>query len=417
MTTQPQISPRAKAIAPPALAAATDLAGGRTAWGVLIALSLCHLVNDVMQSLLSAIYPLLQAEFALSYAQIGMLTFAFQVTASVLQPAVGIVTDRHPMPRSLALGMLATLAGVATLAMAGSYGGLLVGAMLIGTGSSVFHPESSRVARIASGGRFGTAQSLFQLGGNFGQSLGPLLAAFLVVPLGRPVIGWLGLFALAGAATLWRVGQWAEGRRRASAHRAPPAPSLPRSRLVSAIAVLALLVMTKNFYTASMSSYYTFFLIDKFHVSASTAQVMLFLFLGGMAAGVMLGGIVGDRLGPLMVIWVSILGVLPLTLALPHVGLAATGVLTVLIGLVLASAFPAIVVYAQELVPGRTGLIAGLFFGFAFGMGGVAAALLGRVADARGIGFVFDLCSVLPVLGLATILLPRRLSPALSPAR
>ncbi|WP_366942723.1 MFS transporter [uncultured Paracoccus sp.] len=366
------------------------------------------MINDVMQSLLSAIYPLLRAEFDLSYAQVGMMTFAFQVTASILQPAVGLVTDRHPMPRSLAVGMLATFSGVALLSQAPSYGWLLVGAMLIGSGSAVFHPESSRVARIASGGRFGTAQSLFQLGGNAGQAVGPLLAAFLVVPLGRPVIGWVALFALAGAATLWRVGAWAEGRRRASVATTPPRPALARRRIVGAIAVLALLVMTKNFYTASLSSYYTFFLIEKFGLSAQASQVMLFLFLGGMAAGVMLGGIVGDRVGSLTVIWVSILGILPLTLALPHVGLIPTGILSVLIGLILASAFPAIVVYAQELVPGRTGLIAGLFFGFAFGMGGVAAALLGRVADVRGIEFVYQLCAFLPLLGLTTILLPRR---------
>lgn len=377
-----------------------------TAWSVLGAISLCHMVNDVMQSLLSAIYPLLREEFSLTYAQVGLMTFAFQVTASILQPLVGIVTDKRPMPKSLAVGMLTTFCGVALLSQAPSYGWLLVGAMLIGIGSSVFHPESSRVARVASGGRFGTAQSLFQLGGNFGQALGPLLAAFLVVPLGRPVIGWVALFALAGAAALWRVGAWAEGRRRAAKTLAAPAPRLPRGRVVGAIAVLALLVMTKNFYTASLSSYYTFFLIEKFGVSAQMSQVMLFLFLGGMAAGVMLGGVIGDRVGALTVIWVSILGALPLTLLLPHVGLIPTGILSVLIGLVLASAFPAIVVYAQELVPGRTGMIAGLFFGFAFGMGGVAAALLGQVADARGIEFVYLLCSFLPVLGLATILLP-----------
>nr|HRO16167.1 MFS transporter [Paracoccus sp. (in: a-proteobacteria)] len=360
-------------------------------WLVLGTLSLCHMVNDVMQSLLSAIYPLLKAEFALSYGQIGLMTFAFQVTASLLQPAVGLVTDRHPMPKSLAVGMLASFAGVLTLSQAPSYPVLLMGAMLIGIGSAVFHPESSRVARTASGGRFGTAQSLFQLGGNGGQALGPLLAAFLVVPLGRPVLGWLALLALAGSAALYQVGRWAEGRRKAAAARPAQAPVLSRGRITFAIAILAVLVMTKNFYTASMSSYFTFFLIDKFALTTQGAQVMLFLFLGGMAAGVMLGGIVGDRIGPLRVIWFSILGVLPFTLLLPHVGLAATGVLAFLIGLILASAFPAIVVFAQELVPGRTGLIAGLFFGFAFGMGGIAAALLGVVADARGIGFVFNM--------------------------
>ena len=377
-------------------------------WPVLIAISACHMVNDVLQSLLSAIYPLLRDEFTLSYAQIGWMTFAFQVTASLLQPMVGIVTDRRPMPKSLAVGMLSSFAGVLTLAQAGSYPMLLTGAMLIGLGSSVFHPESSRVARTASGGRFGTAQSLFQLGGNGGQALGPLLAAFLVVPFGRPILGWLALIALAGVAVLWRVGAWAEGRRKAGALRTAPPPNLARGRVMAAIGVLALLSMTKAFYMASLTSYYTFFLIDKFGVSTRTSQIMLFLLLFGSAAGVMLGGIVGDRVGTLKVIWFSILGVLPFTLMLPHVGLVATGALTVLIGLIIASAAPAIVVYAQELVPGRTGLIAGLFFGFAFGMGGIAAAVLGWVADARGIEFVFLLCSFLPLLGLLTALLPRQ---------
>lgn len=377
-------------------------------WPVLIAISACHMVNDILQSLLSAIYPLLRDEFTLSYAQIGWMTFAFQVTASLLQPVVGVVTDRRPMPKSLAVGMLFSFAGVLTLAQAESYPMLLAGAMLIGLGSSVFHPESSRVARTASGGRFGTAQSLFQLGGNGGQALGPLLAAFLVVPFGRPVLGWLALIALGGVAVLWRVGAWAEGRRKAGALRSAAAPNLARGRVLGAIGVLALLSMTKAFYMASLTSYYTFFLIDKFGVSTQTSQIMLFLLLFGSAAGVMLGGIVGDRVGTLKVIWFSILGVLPFTLMLPHVGLVATGALTVLIGLIIASAAPAIVVYAQELVPGRTGLIAGLFFGFAFGMGGIAAAVLGWVADARGIRFVFLLCSFLPLLGLLTALLPRQ---------
>lgn len=376
-------------------------------WPVLIAISACHMVNDILQSLLSAIYPLLKDEFALSYAQIGWMTFAFQVTASLLQPLVGVVTDRRPMPRSLAIGMLCSFVGVLTLAGAGSYGVLLTGAMLIGLGSSIFHPESSRVARIASGGRFGTAQSLFQLGGNGGQALGPLLAAFLVVPFGRPVLGWLALIALAGAITLWRVGAWADGRRKAGTLRHAPAPALGRGRILMAIGVLGVLSMTKAFYMASLTSYYTFFLIDRFGVSASTSQVMLFLLLFGSAAGVMLGGIVGDRVGSRKVIWFSILGALPFTLLLPHVGLVANGILAVLIGAIFASAAPATVVFAQELVPGRTGLIAGLFFGFAFGMGGIAAAVLGWVADARGIRYVFLLCSFLPLLGLLTAFLPR----------
>ena len=378
-----------------------------TAWAVLIAISACHMINDVMQSMLSAIYPLLQEEFTLSYGQIGLMTFAFQVTASLLQPVVGIVTDKHPMPRSLSFGMGSTVVGVLLLALAHNYSLLLVGAMLIGVGSSIFHPESSRVARIASGGKFGTAQSLFQLGGNFGQALGPLLAAFIVVPLGRPSIAIFSAFAMAGSAILWRIGTWAEGKRKASPARQAVASRLPREKIVVAIVVLALLTFTKNIYTASLSSYYTFFLMEKFAIDTQAAQVMLFLFLAGMAAGVMLGGIVGDRVGPLKVIWFSILGVLPFTLALPHVGLEMTGVLSVVIGLILASAFPAIVVFAQELVPGRTGMIAGIFFGFAFGLGGIAAAVLGWVADQKGIDFVYWICSFLPLMGLLTIFLPR----------
>lgn len=379
-----------------------------TSWGVLMAISLCHMINDVMQSMLAAIYPLLQVEFDLSYAQIGVMTLAFQVTASLLQPLIGMATDRHPQPRSLPFGMVSTLCGVLMLGMAEGYAWLLSGAMLIGIGSAVFHPESSRVARIASGGRFGTAQSLFQLGGNGGQALGPLLAAFIVVPLGRPAVAWFAVAAALGAAILWQVGTWAEDRRRASTATPDRTLRLPRATVIRAIAVLAVLVFTKNIYSASMSSYFTFFTIDKFGLSTQGAQIMLFLFLAGMAAGVMLGGVIGDRVGPLTVIWVSILGALPLTLALPHVGLVPTGVLAALIGLVLASAFPAIVVFAQELVPGRTGMIAGLFFGFSFGMGGISAAALGVLADAQGIRSVFLLCSVLPVLGLLTILLPRR---------
>ncbi|TJZ92627.1 MFS transporter [Paracoccus gahaiensis] len=378
-----------------------------TSWGVLVAISLCHMVNDVMQSMLAAIYPLLQVEFSLSYTQIGIMTFAFQVTASLLQPLIGMATDRHPQPRSLPFGMMSTLTGVVLLAFAQRYEMLLAGAMLIGIGSAVFHPESSRVARLASGGRFGTAQSLFQLGGNGGQAMGPLLAAFIVVPLGRPAVAWFAVAAALGAAILWQVGSWAEERRRASAATADRSLRLPRKVVIRAIAVLAVLVFTKNIYSASMTSYFTFFTIDKFGLSTQGAQIMLFLFLAGMAGGVMLGGVIGDRVGPLTVIWVSILGVLPLTLALPHVGLVPTGILAVLIGLILASAFPAIVVFAQELVPGRTGMIAGLFFGFSFGMGGIAAAALGVLADARGLGTVFLICSVLPVLGLLTVLLPR----------
>ncbi len=382
--------------------------GMGTAWAVLIAISLCHMINDVMQSMLAAIYPLLRQEFALSYTQIGIMTLAFQVTASLLQPVVGLVTDRHPQPRSLAVGMASTFCGVLLLAFAPGYQALLIGAMLIGMGSAVFHPESSRVARLASGGRFATAQSLFQLGGNFGQSLGPLLAAFIVVPLGRPAVAWFAVAAALGVGLLYQVGSWAEGRRRATAATQDIALRLPRPVVIRAIAVLAVLTFTKNIYTASMNSYFTFFTIDRFGLTAQGSQLMLFLFLAGMAAGVMLGGLLGDRVGPLRVIWFSILGVLPFSLMLPHVGLVATGILAVLIGMILASAFPAIVVFAQELVPGRTGMVAGLFFGFSFGMGGISAAALGVLADAQGIRTVFLICSVLPILGILTVLLPRQ---------
>lgn len=382
--------------------------GATTAWFVLAAISMSHMLNDIMQSMLQAIYPLLSAEFSLSYAQIGLLTFAFQVTASLLQPVIGGYTDRHPMPRSLPWGMGCSLIGVLLLAMAPSYPVLFIGAMMIGIGSAVFHPESSRVARLASGGRYGTAQSLFQLGGNFGQSMGPLLAAFIVVPLGRPWVSVFAIGAAVGVALLWRVGSWAESRRRAATAQVIKPPPLPRGKVMTALVILALLTFTKNIYTASLSSYYTFFLIERFQLTAQQSQLMLFLFLGAMAAGVMLGGMLGDRIGPRTVIWISILGVLPFTLALPHVGLQATALLTIAIGVILASAFPAIVVFAQELVPGRTGLIAGIFFGFAFGMGGIAAALLGVLADARGIQFVYLVCSFLPLMGLLTVFLPRQ---------
>ncbi|MFN3938799.1 MAG: MFS transporter [Gemmobacter sp.] len=389
---------------------AGGIGGPRTAWAVLGAISLCHMLNDVMQSLLAAVYPLLQAEFGLSFWQIGMMTFAFQVTASLLQPVVGMTTDRHPMPMSLPVGMASTLCGLLVLGLAETYPMLLAGAMLIGLGSAVFHPEASRVARMASGGRFGTAQSLFQVGGNAGSAIGPLLAAFVVVPLGRPAIAWFALLALVGIVILSRVGAWYAGEQRAA--RTRPAPSralpLPRRTVVTAIVILAVLTFSKNSYSASLSSYFTFFVMERFALSTQAAQLMLFLFLGASALGVAVGGFVGDRFGALTVIWVSILGVLPFTLALPHADLFFTCVLTVIIGAVLSMGFPAIVVFAQELVPGRVGMIAGVFFGFAFGIGGIAAAVLGVVADARGIEFVYRLCAWLPAVGLLTVFLPRR---------
>ncbi|WP_255697306.1 MFS transporter [Rhodobacter flavimaris] len=384
-------------------------AASATVFPILIAISLCHMLNDVMQSMLSAIYPMLKADFALDYWQIGMMTLAFQGTASLLQPAIGIFTDARPQPWSLPVASASTFFGVLVLAFAPSYPVLILGAMLIGIGSAIFHPESSRVARLASGGRFGLAQSVFQVGGNFGTAIGPLLAAFIVLPLGRGSVALFGILAVIAGTVLVRVSRWYGGvlgnRVRRAGDKTLP---LPRNRVVVALSVLAFLTFTKNIYMASISSYYTFYLIETFAVDTRTAQLMLFLFLGAVAAGTVLGGPVADRWGPMTVIWISILGVLPFTLALPHVGLVASGVLSVLIGLILASAFSAIVVFAQELLPGRVGMVAGIFFGLAFGMGGIAAAALGVLADHYGIRTVYLICSVLPAMGVLTILLPKR---------
>ncbi|TNC72610.1 MFS transporter [Rubellimicrobium roseum] len=380
-----------------------------TVWAVLGGVALCHCINDIMQSLVSAIYPLLEEEFALSYAQIGFLTFAFTVTASVLQPLVGVVTDKRPLPLALPLGMGSTLLGIVTLAFAPSYPLLVLGAMLIGVGSSIFHPEASRIARAASGGRFGTAQSVFQVGGNVGHAAGPLLAAFIVAPFGRLSLLWFTLGTMLGIHVLWRVSDWYKRRPAPPprAARGTDAPRLSRGRVLGALVVLGVLVFTKNAYTSSLSSFYTFYVIERFGLTAQQSQLMLFVFLGAMALGVILGGPIGDRIGPLAVIWVSILGVLPFTLMLPYANLWMSVVLTLVIGVVIASAFPAILVFAQELVPGRVGLINGVFFGLAFGMGGIAAAVLGAVADARGIEFVYQICAWLPALGLLTVFLPR----------
>lgn len=379
-----------------------------TAFAVILAVSFCHGINDIMQSLLPAIYPLLKENYGLDFWQIGLLTFTFQVTASLLQPIIGMITDKRPMPYSLPYGMASSLIGLIVLAYAGHYALLLVGASLIGIGSAIFHPESSRIARFASGGRFGLAQSLFQVGGNFGQSMGPLLAAFIVVPFGQTSISWFAVGSLIGIIVLSRVGGWysrmraAQGSRKAASFVSP----FPRRKVMGALAVLTLLVLTKNAYIASLSSYYTFYSIHKFGVSVQMSQVMLFLFLGASALGILLGGPFGDRYGQKAMIWFSIVGVLPFTLALPYANFEWTMVLTVLIGLILSSAFSNIVVFAQELVPGRVGTIAGIFFGFAFGMGGIAAAVLGVVADMKGIDFVFQVCSYLPLLGLLTVFLP-----------
>lgn len=376
---------------------------------ILAATSLCHMLNDIMQSLLTSLYPLLKTNFALDFVQIGLLTFAFQVTASLLQPVVGVVTDRWAMPYSLPSGMLSTCAGLITLGFANSFPMLILGACLIGIGSAIFHPEASRVARLASGGRHGFAQSFFQVGGNTGTAIGPLLAAFIVIPLGQKSLSWFSLIALVGFMVLFWVGTWYSRHRRSNSGRAPVSRKLPLSRrtVLLTLMVLVTLTATKNAYLASLSSYLTFYTIDKFSLSLQDAQILLFLFLGASAAGVFLGGPIGDRYGSRVVIWFSILGVIPFALMLPYANLFWTAWLVVIIGFIFSSAFSAIVVFAQELVPGRVGLIGGMFFGLAFGFGGIGAAVLGIVADQKGIEFVYHLCSYLPLLGLLTILLPR----------
>jgi FSR family fosmidomycin resistance protein-like MFS transporter len=378
-----------------------------TRFPVLVAISFCHLLNDMMQSLLPAIYPLLKGGFDLSFAQIGLLTLTYQITASLLQPVVGTITDRRPFPYSLPVGMSFTLLGLLGLAFAPAYPALLGGAMLLGIGSSVFHPESSRIARLASGGQHGLAQSLFQVGGNFGQSLGPLLAAFFILPRGQSSLAWFALAATCGIVILSVLGTWYKRTGRARpARRTASATDLPAAKVRQAIAVLLALIFSKFFYLASITSYYIFYLMHQFGLTAERAQIYLFVFLAATAAGTLIGGPVGDRIGRKAVIWGSILGVLPFTLVLPHVGLGATVGLTVVIGLVLSSAFSAIVVYAQELMPGRVGMVSGLFFGLAFGMGGVGAAVLGVLADLTSIGFVYNVCAFLPAIGLLTYFLP-----------
>lgn len=379
-----------------------------TAFTIIAAISFCHMLNDMMQSLITSIYPILKQNYGLDFAQVGLLTFVFQLTASLLQPLVGFYTDKRPMPYSLSLGMGFTFCGLILLAYAHSFPLLLVGAALIGMGSSVFHPESSRVARMASGGRHGLAQSLFQVGGNFGSAIGPLLAAFIVLPRGQESVAWFSVAALCAMVVLWRVGIWYSGNRsiRGGRGRAAGAEVLPKKTVVRALVVLLLLVLSKYVYMSSLSSYYTFFLIERFGVSVQQSQVFLFLFLGAVAAGTVAGGPIGDRFGRRVVIWFSILGVLPFTLMLPFANLFWTGVLSIIIGLILASAFSAIIVFAQELVPGKVGMIAGFFFGFAFGIGGLSAALLGIFADWYGIEFVYRVCSVLPAFGILAIFLP-----------
>ncbi|MGO1068720.1 MFS transporter [Lysobacter sp. CA199] len=382
---------------------------GKIALPILAMLSVCHLLNDMIQSLLPAIYPLLKQSFNLDFGQIGLITLTFQVTASLLQPLVGIYTDKRPMPWSLSIGMGFTLTGLLLLSQATSFPMLLLAAALVGSGSSVFHPESSRVARMASGGRHGLAQSLFQVGGNVGSALGPLLAAYIVMRHGQGSVGWFGFAALAAMVILSRVGLWYRANIPAQrkGHGAAAPVLLPRKTIVATLLVLGVLIFSKYFYMASLSSYYTFYLMEKFHLTAQSAQLHLFVFLAAVAAGTLLGGPIGDRIGRRYVIWFSILGVLPFTLMLPHANLLWTTVLSVVIGLVLSSAFAAILVYAQELIPGRTGMIAGLFFGFAFGMGGLGAAALGQLADHIGIEAVYRICAYLPAIGLLAWFLPK----------
>lgn len=376
---------------------------------ILFAVSFSHLLNDIMQSLLASLYPLFKENYNLDFVQIGLLTLTFQVTASLLQPVVGMVTDRWAMPYALPVGMASTLVGLILLGNAHNFTVLLIAASLIGFGSAVFHPESSRIARLASGGRHGFAQSLFQVGGNAGQAIGPLLAAFIVLPNGQGSVAWLSVIAMVGIVLLSWVGRWFVEHRKQAATKPAVSRALPlaRNRVLWAFVILVLLTATKNVYMSSISSYFTFYVIERFGMSVQNSQLMLFLFLGSVAAGTFLGGPIGDRFGARFVIWFSILGVIPFALMLPYADLFWTCVLSVVIGLIFASAFSAIIVFAQELIPGRVGLIAGIFFGFAFGAGGLGAALLGVVADTDGIAYVFQICSYLPLLGLLTVLLPK----------
>jgi FSR family fosmidomycin resistance protein-like MFS transporter len=376
---------------------------------IIGAVALAHLLNDLIQAILPSIYPMLKANYDLSFTQVGLITLTFQITASLLQPWVGYYTDRHPNPLVLPLGSLCILAGVLLLASVGSFPLILLAAGLIGVGSSTFHPEASRIARLASGGRFGLAQSTFQVGGNTGQAFGPLLAAAIIIPFGQGNIAWFALVALFSVGLLYAISRWYKThlslfklkRGGVATH------GLSKGRVTAALVVLALLVFSKYFYMASFTSYFTFFLIEKFDVSVASSQLHLFMFLAAVAAGTFFGGPIGDKIGRKAVIWFSILGVAPFTLALPYADLFWTSVLSVIIGFILASAFSAIVVYAQELVPGNVGMIAGIFFGLMFGFGGIAAAFLGHLADLHGIVYVYTICSFLPLLGILAILLPR----------
>ena len=386
----------------------------RTSFRVLGAISTAHMINDMMQSLIIAIYPILKGEFALSFTQIGLISLTYQLTASLFQPLVGLFTDRRPVPWSLPVGMTFTLTGLVLLAYSPNFAAVLAAAALVGTGSAIFHPESSRVARMASGGQHGLAQSLFQVGGNTGSALGPLVAAAIIVPHGKSSVAWFALVALVGIVLLSQVSRWYAANRVVAAKGAAKSAVATRSRahVAGVVGVLLVLIFSKYFYIASISSFYTFYLIEKFGLSVQSAQMHLFLFLAASAAGTLIGGPVGDRIGRKPVIWGSILGVAPFALALPHVGLAWTTTFTILIGLILSSAFSAILVYAQELIPGKVGAVSGLFFGFAFGMGGLGAAALGILADSTSIDYVYSVCAYLPLLGVIAVLLPNMRKPA-----
>ena len=381
----------------------------QTRFNLLGALSFSHFLNDMMQSLIVAIYPLLKGEFHLSFVQIGTITLTYQICASLLQPLIGIYTDKHPKPYSLSAGMGFTLVGIVTLAFAPNYTSVLAAAALIGAGSAIFHPESSRIARLASGGRHGLAQSIFQVGGNAGSAMGPLLAAWVILPQGQPSLAWFAIAAVVAIVVLARVGGWYKRQHidqpKAAAISAAIAPVSP-ARVRWSIAVLVLLIFSKYFYVASITSYFSFYLIDRFHISVRSAQLHLFVFLLAMALGTLFGGPLGDRIGRKRVIWVSILGIAPFTLMLPYVALMWVGILTFIIGLILSSAFSAIVVFAQELMPGNVGAVSGLFFGFAFGIGGIGAAVLGGLADQHGIQFVYRICAFLPLIGMVAAFLP-----------
>lgn len=389
--------------------AVTTSQTSKPVFGILAAISSSHMINDMMQSLILAMYPILKGEFALSFTQIGLITLTYQLTASLLQPLIGLFTDRRPQPYSLPFGMTSTLIGLLLLAYAPSFEIVLLAAAFVGIGSAIFHPESSRIARLASGGQHGFAQSVFQVGGNTGTAIGPLLAAAVIAPFGQHSMAWFGLAVLVGIGLLVQVSRWYAAHHIASVNRKGPvavAP-YPRSVVIGAIAVLLVLIFSKYFYVAGISSFYTFYLIERFGLTVQSAQVHLFIFLLASAIGTVAGGPIGDRIGRKPVIWVSILGVAPFALLLPHANLFWTTTLTIVIGLVLSSAFSAILVYAQELMPGKVGMVSGLFFGFAFGMGGLGGALLGLLADRTSITFVYDAIAYLPLLGVVTVLLPK----------